>query len=77
MQYEESLKQYRDLNNVLATSFEEGMIEGERKGMIKGKIEGKIEVARNLLKENMPIDIVARLTGLSEKEIEKLKAETE
>jgi predicted transposase/invertase (TIGR01784 family) len=77
MQYEESLKQYRDLNNVLATSFEEGMIEGERKGMIKGKIEGKIEVARNLLKENMPIDIVAKLTGLSEKEIEKLKAETE
>ncbi|CAA6809279.1 MAG: Unknown protein, partial [uncultured Aureispira sp.] len=39
-QYEESLKYYRDLKNVVDASKEEGIIEG--------KIEGKIEVAKNL-----------------------------
>jgi predicted transposase/invertase (TIGR01784 family) len=69
MQYEESLKQYRDYNNTVATSFEEGKIEGER----EGKIKGKIEVARNALHKGLSIKTIAELTGLSEKEIEKLK----
>ena len=81
MKYEESLKQYRDLNNVIATSFEEGeakgRIEGEAKGRIegeaKGRTEGKIEVALNALKEGLPVNLIADLTGLSATEIENLK----
>jgi len=58
--YEDSLKYYRDLKNSLDTARDEG------------KIEGKIEVAKNLLSNGISIDVIAKSTGLSEKEIMKL-----
>ncbi len=74
--YEESLKVYRDLKGVIDTAFDEGRMEGERrgeiKGEIKGKIEGKIEVAKALKESGVPHHIISKSTGLSEKEIEKL-----
>ena len=39
----------------------------------RGKKEGIIEIAKKLLKENFSKEKVANLTGLSEKEIEKIK----
>lgn len=69
MQYEESLKQYRDLNNVINTAIEES----EQKGLIKGRTEREKEIARNALRKGLPVDVIAELTGLSEEEIEKLK----
>jgi predicted transposase/invertase (TIGR01784 family) len=61
MNYEESLKQYRDYHNTIATAFEEGEHKRER------------EIALNALKENLPISMIIKLTGLSEEEIKKLK----
>jgi hypothetical protein len=46
-QYEDSLKSYRDLKNVIDTSFGEGKLEGK----IEGKLEGKIEGIINALKQ--------------------------
>ncbi len=62
--YERSLKYYRDLKNVIDTSFEEGLIEG--------KIEGLVEVAKNAKRRGMNSKDIAELTGLSEEEIENL-----
>jgi len=81
--YEASVKYYRDLKNVIDTAIAEGktegrmigLIEGKTEGLIEGKIEGKIEIARNAIAENIPIDIIIRLTGLTEEELEKLKNE--
>jgi PD-(D/E)XK nuclease family transposase len=42
-QYEESLKVYRDLKNVIDAAYDEGKIEGKVEGKIEGKVEGKIE----------------------------------
>jgi predicted transposase/invertase (TIGR01784 family) len=42
-QYEESLKIYRDLKNVIDAAFDEGKMEGIIEGETKGKIEGKME----------------------------------
>jgi predicted transposase/invertase (TIGR01784 family) len=39
----------------------------------EGKIEGKIEVAKNLLKAGVFVDLVAESTGLPKAEIEQLK----
>ena len=55
--YQNSLKYYRDLNNVVNTSREEGReegrIEGREEGLIEGReegrIEGRLEQARSLL----------------------------
>ena len=47
-----------------------------QKGKIQGIEEGmekeKIEIAKNMLKEGLPIDMVSKLTGLSENEVKRL-----
>lgn len=53
-----------------------GLIEGEKKGKKSGLIEGKksgiISVAKNMLAEGMSIDLISKLTKLSEKQIMRL-----
>ncbi|UCH97472.1 MAG: Rpn family recombination-promoting nuclease/putative transposase, partial [Candidatus Aminicenantes bacterium] len=63
-QYEESLKNYRDLKGVVDTSYEEGMAEGI--------VKGKIEMAIQLIKKGIDIQFIAEVSGLSKEEIEKL-----
>ncbi len=46
--------------------------EGYSDGKKEGRKEDKKETARNLLKDNMSINAVAKYTGLSRKEIEHL-----
>ncbi|WP_265025621.1 Rpn family recombination-promoting nuclease/putative transposase [Wolbachia endosymbiont of Rhagoletis indifferens] len=41
----------------------------------EGKIEGKIEVAKNLLKADISIDIISQTTGLPQAEIKRLQEE--
>ncbi len=60
VEYEQSLKVYRDLKGVLDTAFGEG------------KIEGKIEVAKTLKENGVSIDLIIKSTGLTQEEIEKL-----
>lgn len=58
--YEESLKYYRDLKNVVDSSFDEG------------KQERNYEIARQMKLEGETIEKIIRYTGLTEEEIEKL-----
>ncbi len=60
-EYEESLKIYRDIKGVIDTSFEEG------------KIEGKLEIAKAMKESGESMERMMRLTGLSKKEIDRLK----
>ena len=62
--YEESLKYYRDLKNVVDTSFEEGREEGRE--------EQRTEIARQMKAAGESIEKIMRYTGLSKKDIEKL-----
>lgn len=39
----------------------------------EGRQEEKIEIARNMLKDNLPISTIIKYTGLSKEEVEKLK----
>lgn len=75
-QYEESLKVYRDWNNVLNTAIKnskkEGIIEGEAKGKAEGMAEGMRKAARNMKKLGMPTEQISLATGLSAAEIETL-----
>ena len=59
--YEESLKVYRDLTNVVDTAKTEG------------RTEKTLEVVHEGFRENLPTPVIARLTGLSEAEIEALR----
>ena len=66
-QYEENLKSYRDLKNVIDTAFDEG-----RKQGIKEVKERKKQIALNMLKEGLNIDLISKITGLSGDEIGQL-----
>ncbi|MDO8970297.1 MAG: Rpn family recombination-promoting nuclease/putative transposase, partial [Saprospiraceae bacterium] len=74
--YEESLKYYRDLKNVVDTSFDEGkaegIAEGKAEGIAEGIAEGKAEIARQMKSEGEPIEKIVRFTGLTADEIAKL-----
>ena len=46
-------------------------MEGAKK---QGIMENKIEIAKNMLKENMDIQTISRLTNLTETDIQKIKS---
>ena len=66
--YEESLKYYRDIKNVVDTSRQEGIIEGIEQGT-KSK---SIEIAKQMKKDGLSIKKIILYTGLSQQEIEKI-----
>lgn len=49
-----------------------GRAEGRAEGKAEGKAEEKIEIARNLLAQNIDVNIISTVTGLSPEEISKL-----
>lgn len=49
-----------------------GFLEGRATGLKEGIQEEKINIAREMLKENLSVDLISKVTGLATKEIEKL-----
>ncbi len=88
LDYEDSLKYYRDLKNSLDTAFDdgkkEGMAKGEEIGMAKGEEIGlakgeyikAISIARNLLDVIADNETLAAKTGLSVAQVQALRDET-
>ena len=68
--YIQSMEDYE--REKLSEKYWEG-IEREKKGKEKGLKEGKIEIARNMLKDNVDINVISKYSGLSIDEINKLK----
>ncbi|MBV0900156.1 MAG: Rpn family recombination-promoting nuclease/putative transposase [Wolbachia endosymbiont of Fragariocoptes setiger] len=83
--YEQEIKRIKDEHAVLLHKLdlaaEKGRLEGKKEGIQigeeRGREEGRrdreIELAKSMLAENMEINTIAKFTGLSVKEIEKLK----
>ena len=78
--YEDHLKWMRIEANTLKKYEQKGREEGEAKGRAegeaKGKAEGKIEIAKAMLKKDMPLEEIMEFTGLSVEELVKLKFST-
>ncbi len=72
-EYVQSLKVYRDLNNVIDTAFGEGKAEGLIEGEAKGKVEKAQEIARSMLLKGLDIQLIMDITQLSQEEIEQLR----
>ncbi len=64
MAYEESLKYYRDIKNVVDTSWEGGITEG--------RSIREVEIAKEMKRNGEPVKKIVLYTGLSEEEIERL-----
>ena len=51
----------------------ESKMEGKLEGKIEGRIEAQTEVALNMLKNNIPDDLILNCSGISAETLEKLK----
>ena len=72
-QYEQSLKYYRDMKNVIDTAAEEAELKGHAEGLAEGELKKARETARKLLQRNLPVSEIAEITGLSEAEVQALQ----
>ena len=54
----------RDLKKRMTDSF----LKGEKYGKENGILEGRLESAKNMLKKNMDIDLIEKITGLKREE---------
>ena len=70
--YQSSLKYYRDLNNVIDTSRDEGKAEGKAEGKLEGRAEKAIEIARSLIGK-LSVETISETTGVSVGDIEKMR----
>lgn len=84
IEYEDSLKNYRDWYSVMATAERKGMAKGIAKGIAKGLKEGlkeglekgekkkQSEIARSMKSDGIPVDVIIKYTGLTVDEINQL-----
>ncbi|WP_245611115.1 Rpn family recombination-promoting nuclease/putative transposase [Wolbachia endosymbiont (group A) of Nomada flava] len=74
--YEQEIKRIRDEQAVLAQKLDDATEKGREEGILigheKGRKAEKIEVAKNLLKAGVSIDIIAQTTGLTVNEVKDL-----
>ncbi|OHB63873.1 MAG: hypothetical protein A2Y76_14850 [Planctomycetes bacterium RBG_13_60_9] len=74
--YEESIKVYRDLKNVIDTGWEEGREKGLKQGLEQGREEGSLdrakEMARRMKVAGEPVSKIVAYTGLTAEQIHEL-----
>ena len=68
LKYDESIKVYRDQLAVM----EYERLQGEARGEARGEERGRANVARSMKADGMPVETIARYTGLTPEEIEQL-----
>jgi predicted transposase/invertase (TIGR01784 family) len=61
-----------DMQSNIATAEDRGVNKGIVMGRTEGRTERSIEIARNLLKMNLPFEQIVSATGLTFKEVEEL-----
>lgn len=59
-------------NDAMKSSFIDGKDEGRAEGRAEGRTEGILAVARNMKLSGMSLDEIAKMTGLSLQEMDKL-----
>lgn len=82
--YEDSLRVYRDMKNVLDTAelkglkkgikqgLEQGIKQGIEQGLEQGALEEKRKNAKAMKVLGLPLETIARVTGMSAEDIAKL-----
>ena len=74
--YEDSLKVYRDMKNVLDTAELKGLKKGLKKGLEKGIEQGASDERKKNAKAmkalGLPLETIAKVTGMSIEDIAKL-----
>ena len=74
--YEDSLKVYRDLKNVIDTAElkgqKKGFEQGRKQGIEQGSVEERKKIAKTMKALNMPLEDISKATGMTIEEIVNL-----
>ena len=75
-QYETEWKIYNDYFNTIESAEKkaaaEARAEGREEGRAEGRAEEKCTIARNMKSQNLALELIAELTGLSIEEVKRL-----
>ena len=63
----------RDIASIKRFAVKEGREEGREEGLAEGLEKGRVAVARNAIQQNLPVDLIVTLTGLSRETIQSLR----
>ena len=72
LQYDHALKRYRDTVNAMTGAEQKGRAEGRAEGETIGAEKARRENARTMKADNMPVELIAKYTGLTAEEIAAL-----
>ena len=76
IKYDHALKRYRDTLNAMTGAEMKGRAEGRAEGLAEGRAEGEhnkaLESARSMKADNMPLELIAKYTGLTVEAINSL-----
>jgi hypothetical protein len=75
-QFEET-RQMKYVTTIERMAKQEGKIEGKIEGKMEERIATQTEIALNLLREHIPLDTIARTTGLPLDQLEQLQTQIE
>ena len=73
VRYEYDMTTERDIRNQIRFAERKGEQRGLEKGMEKGEKQQARETARRMLADKVPVETIARYTGLTEAQIEALR----
>lgn len=68
-------KERRDNASRMKGAFREGKLEGLQEGEKKGKLENRKEIAKQMLRDKMPVETISKYTGFQISDIEALAKE--
>jgi len=71
--YDQNMRTELDIIAQKDYAVKQGEARGRAEGEARGRAEGKAEVAKAMLKNNLPVETIMACTGLSKEEIQKLK----
>ena len=61
-----------ELNTAIAKGRAEGFVEGREEGRAEGVVKGKLEDAKNCKVLGISVDVIVKITGLSEEVVANL-----
>ena len=71
--YDNEMMQKKMINTARNWGYDDGYDDGKTYGLEEGAKAEKIEIAKNFLKDGIPIEVISKNTGLSVEELEELE----
>ena len=73
-EYKKSVLEYADVQDAIRCARQNSLQEGIEQGIEQGIEEGKRQLIRSMFAEGIPIATISKITGLTEEELQEIKA---